>query len=889
MLQFESDLIKALRTIQEQQARPLKLPKKAGSMVYSSGEASDKLFLITSGVVELSRPLDDEMPLTSGPMRGQPRGQARVKVTVTKLGWVGPGGMVGELEFHARRDAQRQIYPKRYFNARAITDVQLLELPYTRLLEALPGQPIVEEQLRRHVVSWLDHMAETIGAARFQPMQVRLARVLRDLAIASAPSGPVAPTNRAVIALESCPPQDEIAIAVGEERETISRQMKQWERSGILRNGERQMLIITDFQRLSEIAQLGEATRRQGHDDSRMRIDTLLDRGDNYRARNLALQLVERTYPRSPEIQHRACIACARAGGAEEAMRLVVRFGFDADLATLWKTVGKGFANPLVRGARDREEDDSSEAWEDDQSILAERKKRLDQLIEDISVLAGRLAKDAAFAPGTKSNRQAFLRRAHQRYNEVYESTGRPFSGINAAAMAALLGDASEATRIAGLVQARLPPKIENYWQAATRAEASALLGFAQQAQLNMAAAAKMEDATPGRRASTRRQLTRLKGAVAQECLDAMLEALPVEVPIAYSGHMMLGDRMDKTAQASAAFNLGEKLKVKLAEARVGSAYGALAAGSDILIAEEVLRQRASLHVVLPTRPAEFVVASVNPGDPPGEPGHWRRRFDHCLAQAASVTILHEGAVGLTERDAVFQAGFRFAAGLALLQAEELVTRASMLAVYDGGPANNIAGTAMALRTWEATGEALHVLDCDWRQAGKGSDIVAKTPFRPVIFVWSEPDRVGKGAGQIRKAVEGVMGSDRPLLSKQTQDAVVALVCEGMAEAADLAIRLAQDLPNRGVTPRIICDFGLALDPNGQPSQARIAQMRGCKEMPEIPPGQVAATEGFAAEACLEKHCNHSFQPMGRVAVAAKDKASGMPLPSVRMFQVLPP
>jgi hypothetical protein len=656
------------------------------------------------------------------------------------------------------------------------------------------------------------------------------------------------------------------------------------------------MLVITDFQWLGEIAKLGETMQRQTHDDRCSRIDFMLDTGENYRARNLALQLVEKTYPLSPEIQYRACLACARAGGTEEAMRLADRFGFNADLESLERAVRAGFANPLARRERDLGEDNRVEDIDETEEDRAEQQKRLDQLIEDISVLAGRLAKDAAFASAPGTERNASLTRAMNRYNDVYERTQRPFSGINAASMAAMLGQTEKATRIAKLVKSRPPSDLATYWHAATRAEVSALLGDTKDAKAAMALAAGMKDATIGRRSSTRKQLIRLRGAVVSECLDALLEGLPVPIPIVYSGHLMLGSQLAESAQRDAEHNLVANLKAKLKELGVGSAYGALAAGSDIVIAEEVLKHGAALHVVLPRRFAEFVKASVEPGDPREAPGHWRRRFDNCLAKATSVTILHEGTVGAQEQDAMFQAGFRLAAGLAFLQADELVTRAAMLAVYDGGPVGSIAGTAMALQAWRATSEPLHELPCSWRRPGKGADVTAATPFRPVIFIWAKPSHKAKATSSastpvefLERAVATAIGGKPPLLRKSTDDCMVALVCGDVSEAARLALQLAQKLQGEFASLSIVCDFGPALDSKGAPSSRRMADMRGASEMPDVPPGGVSTTEGFAAEARLDTAFAHRLQPMGRIAVAATRQTTGMPLPSIRMFQLLAP
>ena len=79
---------------------------------------------------------------------------------------------------------------------------------------------------------------------------------------------------------------------------------------------------------------------------------------------------------------------------------------------------------------------------------------------------------------------------------------------------------------------------------------------------------------------------------------------------------------------------LSGKIRTVVDEEHIGFAYGALAAGSDILIAEELLDVGAELHVVLPFAEADFLEQSVAPA---GQ--EWVRRYHDCKARAASLTF----------------------------------------------------------------------------------------------------------------------------------------------------------------------------------------------------------------------------------------------------------
>ena len=104
----------------------------------------------------------------------------------------------------------------------------------------------------------------------------------------------------------------------------------------------------------------------------------------------------------------------------------------------------------------------------------------------------------------------------------------------------------------------------------------------------------------------------------------------------------------------------------------MGFAYGSLAAGSDILIAEQLLARGVELHVVLPVTEADFRAHSVEPA---GQ--HWIARFEACRKAAASITFAstmsHVGGQGQ------FAYASNVAMGMARLRARHLNTRAVQL------------------------------------------------------------------------------------------------------------------------------------------------------------------------------------------------------------------
>ena len=130
-------------------------------------------------------------------------------------------------------------------------------------------------------------------------------------------------------------------------------------------------------------------------------------------------------------------------------------------------------------------------------------------------------------------------------------------------------------------------------------------------------------------------------------------------------------------------------------------AYGALAAGADILIAEALLARDAELNVVLPVDPERFRAASVVAVSPA-----WGARFDACLARAASVHVVApEAAI-----DAATSAlAAQVAKGLAIGRAKDLETAAIGLRAV--APQGGDPEIGKAWDAWCATGSPTTTLE----------------------------------------------------------------------------------------------------------------------------------------------------------------------------------
>lgn len=303
---------------------------------------------------------------------------------------------------------------------------------------------------------------------------------------------------------------------------------------------------------------------------------------------------------------------------------------------------------------------------------------------DDAAALAvkGRLLKDRARREGT-----ATYALAAEAYGAANARSPAPYLAINAATMALLAGDREAAAARAAEVLAGLDSATEPadtpYYLAATRAEALLLRGDEAAAQAAMAEAARLDPDGWDDRVGTLTQL-RLIGAALSLPLN-WLERFVPPASLHFAGHLGIADN------ASSERDLVAALAPFLAQHRPGFAWGAIAAGADIVIAEQLLDTGCALHVVLPCPADRFESQSVAPaGD------QWSRRYRDLLDAAQSIAAASPGDSSVHDPIATAHAG-EIAVGAALLNARRLGSVAMQLIVTDetGGGANTRRQAAM--------------------------------------------------------------------------------------------------------------------------------------------------------------------------------------------------
>ena len=243
--------------------------------------------------------------------------------------------------------------------------------------------------------------------------------------------------------------------------------------------------------------------------------------------------------------------------------------------------------------------------------------------------LKGRLLKDQAkAADGAERVRLYGLAAEAYAAAAVLERDSYPL--INAAALALVGGKPERARTLAQETWDLLesdPEQGENaYWRAATRAEALLLLDNGTGARAALAdGIAKLPYAWEDHAAT----IGQFELILAEQGKDAVWLDRHRPPPSFYFSGIIGLDETDAT--------ILQEIEAIIEREKPGFAFGALAAGADILIAEALHKAGAELHVILPYPVDRFRELSVAPyGD------HWLARFDALVEAAAVLVVLTE-------------------------------------------------------------------------------------------------------------------------------------------------------------------------------------------------------------------------------------------------------
>lgn len=328
---------------------------------------------------------------------------------------------------------------------------------------------------------------------------------------------------------------------------------------------------------------------------------------------------------------------------------------------------------------------------------------------EDIMALGGRILKAKALEQKGAARKQ-LATQAAKAYGLAYERFGGTYSGINTAAMYLVAGDKNTAHSTAQQIKTALRsitpmPGVDAYYHMATVAETWLILGDLKRAEQSLGDAIPLDPHNFEAHASTLKQFDMLLTAAGQD--NSWLAQYRPPKSLHFAGHLFevdaAGSDSDTGMTHAGTKVLEQTVKAWLVDNAVGAAYGALAAGSDILIAEQVLALGIELHVIQPCPHVLFAEKSLRPFGT-----GWQDRFEACIEKATSVRFVSQDTSLCDELTLAFAS--ETAMGLAALRAQRLATSAEQLLIWDGVTEAGTSNTARDALLWRASGRRQHVI-----------------------------------------------------------------------------------------------------------------------------------------------------------------------------------
>jgi hypothetical protein len=486
--------------------------------------------------------------------------------------------------------------------------------------------------------------------------------------------------------------------------------------------------------------------------------------------------------------------------------------------------------------------------------LLAERTSGAAAQDSAVFAVKGRLLKDAA-ALATGEARRRLYAEAAQAYAEAAGGEGTTYPLINAATLSLLSGDSERARRFAGEVLERVeanPDEPETpYYRVATRAEALLLLDREEQARAAFAEAIALAPEAWEDHASTLRQFALILAERGRD--SGWLDALRPPRSLHFGGHMAFRATRPRPA-------LRRRIEESLAEERVHFAYGALAAGADIIIAEAVLARGAELHLILPGGAEAFAARSVDPWG-----SGWRGRFDAVLAQAETVRPVRP--IGAEPDSAAIALADEVAMGTALMNARRLESEAVQLLVVDNDPEPAAGGrrrgaTARAGLRWAEGGWRQRRIVAPREQSTSPGDAPVSTAARrplAVLAVGQETEDPRRLAALRSRLTEGPKAALAPYWA--AGQVLIGYARPG--EAAEAARRLAELGYCVGGSYSVAAPFA---DPfsGGErlPLAATASASAACASAPS---GSACVTEDFAAALVASGRGAPPVEPVGEL------------------------
>jgi class 3 adenylate cyclase len=524
---------------------------------------------------------------------------------------------------------------------------------------------------------------------------------------------------------------------------------------------------------------------------------------------------------------------------------------------------------------------------------------------EETLGLLARSYKDMAEAQ-TDSEKRLSFQRAKDFYARAYEKTNGYWSGVNAATLAALLGERQYASKVAREVRVLCHEELkrlkktsrDTYWVLATLGEVALVLGEWAEAEEWYSQAAELARKRYGDLHTSRRNARLLMNHLNAHS-DRIESCFHLPAVVVFAGRMVdQPGRQVPRFQSDLEPTIYAAIQERLHKIDAGFGYSSAACGSDILFCEALLERDGELHIVLPYEKKHFIEASVDRA-----PG-WKTRFERVLENAADVVVASGHRI---EGDGIlYDYANRILYGLARGRAEQLETEFAPLAVWEGEADDGPGGTASAIELWRSAGAEIEVIGLAAKpqtylerasppsqplEQIETADARSNQDFVPEIRALLFADAVGFGKLSEREVplfvrhFLGLVGklvrefSPAPLMKNTWGDGLY-FVFQDVRSAGRFALELRDRVKATQWGEQGLRDLELRIGLHAGPVYECVDPVtdrrnyvgahvsRAARIEPITPPGNVYASQPFAALAAAEKALEFKCDYVGQTSLA---------------------
>lgn len=324
-----------------------------------------------------------------------------------------------------------------------------------------------------------------------------------------------------------------------------------------------------------------------------------------------------------------------------------------------------------------------------------------------------------------KNHHTPFAQLARDTYLKNFQATGNYYTGINAAAMSAMLMQASRAKEIAAQVAAGIRADTQDFWEMATLAEANLLLKKQDKAIDYYSSVRRAAGTDWGKVATVHNQIWLLSHFIAVPREISKLFSPPRVA--AFVGHMI--DRPGRATPrlpASLEATIKEAIKASIRAMQLQVGFCSLACGSDILFAEALLELGGEINALLPFNEDDFENISLRFA---GE--HWVERFRSLLKHVPYTYITHEPYQG---HDDLFSFQSKIIFGSAVLRSGTYHTEPYLLTVLsETDLQRKEGGTRDAIGHWPFPTNIMNINPENYLPPGTGMSAPRPASAEPVL------------------------------------------------------------------------------------------------------------------------------------------------------------